>query len=382
VVLYHYIVSFYPSLYNGLENQTHIQRYAIETAISRSPLNLIYGGNFAVCIFFILSGYVLTYKYFKYNNAEVLVSGALRRYFRLAFPVLFSMSLAYLLLTFHLFYNQPAALLTKSGWWLSSFWTFPPDFSLMLNDALWKVFYTIEGSSYNAILWTMNYEFIGSMLAFFLASILVAVRNKYYIYIFIALLLLYSKENNYYSAFVLGVMLSDLYNSSSKQSFLLKFNNNYMNSLLLFGGAYLGSYPIGIKDIEGTIYRYLNTDIWDTPAIQYHILGSFFIMLALLNSKKLQDFFSTNLFVFLGKISFSMYLIHLILICSLSSYLFIYFYAFFRYNIAFAFTFALSIPALLALSWLTYKIVDMNSVYLSRYIYIRFLFARQDDLKR
>ncbi|WP_443147193.1 acyltransferase family protein [Paenibacillus sp. KACC 21273] len=63
VVISHFVVAFYPSLYNGSIDSVHTQK-SLELWISKSPFNLFYNGNFAVCVFFVLSGYVLSYKFF------------------------------------------------------------------------------------------------------------------------------------------------------------------------------------------------------------------------------------------------------------------------------------------------------------------------------
>jgi peptidoglycan/LPS O-acetylase OafA/YrhL len=364
VVLHHFTVGFYPAIYNGVEKKAHILSYPIEVTISKTPLDVIFSGNFAVCIFFVLSGYVLTYKYFKIYDLEILTSGAVRRYFRLALPILFSLVLAYIFMKLNFFHNQEAALITKSDWWLATFWTFPPNFYLMLKEALWGVLLKKE-YSYNTILWTMNYEFIGSMLAFSLAAIIGNVRHKYWIYALIAFLFFFDQTNYYYSAFVLGVMLGDMYSKNINVPIL---NNKISILLLLVSGLFLGSYPFE-ANVEGTFYWIMKLDVLQNPGAEYHVLGAFFIMLALLNSKKLQAFFSKSPFIFLGKISFSLYLIHLIFICSFSSYIFVFFKSFVKYNTAFALTFVLSLPLLMTASWVVYKLVDSKSVLLSKILY-------------
>lgn len=365
VVLHHFSLAFYPAVYSGVAKKAHILSYPIEVAIAKTPLNLIFSGNFAVCIFFILSGYVLTYKYFKVNELEILASGAVRRYFRLGIPILFSMFLAFVFMKFHLFYNQEASLITKSDWWLATFWTFPPNFFAMLKEALWGVLLNKDYSSYNTILWTMNYEFLGSMLVFSLAALFGKVRNRYWIYTLIACLFFFDKTNYYYSAFVIGVMLGDIY---SQKTNLSLFNNRFSTLLLLISGLFLGSYPFELN-VEGTMYQYMKLGILQNPGAQYHILGALFIMLALLNSKRLQAFFSKVPFIFLGKISFSLYLLHLIFICSFSSYIFLYFESFAKYNTAFVLTIFLSIPLLIGASWVVFTFVDANAVFASKVIY-------------
>ncbi len=59
VVISHYIQVFYPAALNGNSQQAHFQW---DTLYGYSPLNLFYNRQFAVCLFFVLSGYVLSVK--------------------------------------------------------------------------------------------------------------------------------------------------------------------------------------------------------------------------------------------------------------------------------------------------------------------------------
>ena len=63
VVFHHFILAFYPALFFG-DNATPHLRAGLEAFVSGTPINLLYNGNFAVSIFFVLSGYVLSYKFF------------------------------------------------------------------------------------------------------------------------------------------------------------------------------------------------------------------------------------------------------------------------------------------------------------------------------
>ncbi|ERI10197.1 hypothetical protein HMPREF0083_01712, partial [Aneurinibacillus aneurinilyticus ATCC 12856] len=65
-------------------------------------------------------------------------------------------------------------------------------------------------------------------------------------------------------------------------------------------------------------------------------------------------------FKFLGQLSYSIYLLHLILLGSLSCYLFKLFYEIgILYNISFLYSFILSFTTLILISYLMYKYVDL-----------------------
>ena len=165
VVFGHFVVGFYPALYTANLNHVHT-RSGIEIPLSVTPLNLLYNGTFSVAIFFVLSGYVLTYKFFKNANSEVfLVPLTIKRYVRLLLPILFSNLLAYLLLSSSLFYNKQVSVLSLSIGWLSKFWDFTPRLWTMLWESFYGTFFA-HANSYNNPLWTMNFEFFGSLIVF------------------------------------------------------------------------------------------------------------------------------------------------------------------------------------------------------------------------
>ena len=190
VVIHHYLIAFYPSLYNG-NLETIKTNSGIEPQIATSPLNVIYNGNFFVCIFFVLSGYVLSYKFFKYKDDKAITSSAVRRYIRLMLPVLFSTTISYIFMKLNLFYNDKVALITGSNWWLAEFYNFMPNIFEMVKQALYGTFFENK-SYYNGVLWTMQYELIGSFFVFGICSIFGRMRNRFVFYIIGILLVIYS----------------------------------------------------------------------------------------------------------------------------------------------------------------------------------------------
>lgn len=361
VVINHFVVGFYPALYSGNINEVHITN-GIEVIISKSPLNLIYQGNLSVCIFFVLSGFVLSYNFFKHVNHEIIVDGAVRRYFRLFLPVMFSMIIVYILMRLSLFFNIKAAKVTYSSWWLGKFWSFKESIFDVLKQGLVQVFFRYS-SKYNTVLWTMTYEFYGSLLVYAIISIIGNIRNRYVFYMVATVLLL----KTYYLAFVIGVILSDI---SVNTSVFKNINNKLITTIFLILGLFLGSYPSGIS-VDDTIYSFMKISFLD-PVRFYHIIGAFLIMINVLCSKRIANILSSRIFLFLGDISFSMYLIHTIIIGTLSSYMILMLTKFFSYNISFIITFITSIVLIIYLSIIMYKHVDLKGIEYSKHIYKKF----------
>jgi len=360
VVLNHFITTFYPALYWGL-GVGEKYRSNWEVPISNSFLNIFYNGNFAVCIFFILSGYVLSHKFFTSKNSEIITASASKRYFRLFIPVFFSTAIAFILLKLSLIYTQPTAVLSGSAW-LNTIFTKTPGFGDFIYQSFIGTFFQHQ-SGYNVVLWTMTYELFGSFLIFAFMALFGKIKNRYLFYLATALIFF----NGYYLSFILGLILSDIM-SQSKNILNYVAEHKIFRNMLLIIGLLLGSYPTE-NNISGTYYSWLNFIKIDQPFILFHTIGAFLIMAVLLNSPKIQAFLSKKYFYWLGQISFSMYLLHILIISSFSSYLFIQLTHHLSYKLAFLISFALSLPLLFLLAYLFHKYIDAKAVKYSQTIY-------------
>jgi peptidoglycan/LPS O-acetylase OafA/YrhL len=152
--------------------------------LAASPLFFLFDGAAAVCIFFVLSGYVLT-PVFTHSRAPY---GAIvgSRFLRLGLPAIAGCAFSAILFQVFGDYNQTAGPIAKS-WWLSESWRPTPDL-WFLKDALingiilgfqdssivqWFGFPSASlatmADSYVTPLWTLSIEFYGSIFLLLLA---------------------------------------------------------------------------------------------------------------------------------------------------------------------------------------------------------------------
>ncbi|HTB06348.1 MAG TPA: hypothetical protein VK806_05285, partial [Bacteroidia bacterium] len=104
-----------------------------------------------------------------------------------------------------------------------------------------------------------------------------------------------------------------------------------------------------------------------------HLVGATCVVIALLLSPSIQRLFSGRLFVFLGDISFSAYLIHPVIICTLSCFLFMNINtALNHYNLTVGIVFVITIPIVLLVSKAMTKFVDKPGINFSKYLYNRY----------
>ncbi len=369
VVITHFVTAFYPALYWGLPGQAHLPG-GIEAVLSGTPLNLLYNGDFSVAIFFVLSGYVLSFKFFHRRDSEVfLLPLVAKRYVRLFVPVLFSLALAYAFLKLSFLANGPAGALTRS-FWLGSYWQFAPDLGAMVRESFLG-FFSRHAHTYNPVLWTMTVEFYGSLIVYVFVAFFRNSPRRFLVYAAAAVL----SFQSYYLAFVLGIALCDLTAGENRLPGI--FRSPRLLAVLLLAGLFLGSYPME-RQVEGTIYAFLPTVFRPRS---WHVWGAVLVMIAVLQSRRLQAVLSKKPLLFLGRISFSQYILHLLIICSLSCSLLLTFGSFLPYHVAALLAFCLSLPVIMVVSHLAYMAVDRTSVVWSQRAYSHFLRLRQSFLR-
>ncbi len=152
--------------------------------LAASPLFFLFDGASAVCIFFVLSGYVLTpvFTHSRATNGAIIGS----RFLRLGIPAIAGCAFSAVLFQVFGGYNETAGPIAKS-WWLADGWRPSADL-WFLKDALvngvllgfqdssivqWFGFPAASlasmADSYVTPLWTLSVEFYGSILVLLLA---------------------------------------------------------------------------------------------------------------------------------------------------------------------------------------------------------------------
>ncbi|MBE9536286.1 MAG: acyltransferase [Proteobacteria bacterium] len=370
VVSTHLVTTFYPAVYYGDFSRAHNSWESI--VAFKFPFTLIYAGNFSVCIFFVLSGYVLTYSYQSRSNKPNILALFIRRYIRLTIPILFTSFIAYLFLKNNLFYHQKIIGVSGAKE-LSEIYAFQPGIYSMFKEALLTL-YTSDSNKYNVVLWTMKVELIGSYMVY----IVLRIFSKIKLRILICLLLTFIVPN-YYFCFVFGVLLYDFneaYGSIVKfKGSLHKICNIGLMVCAMFLAAAPFCYlplPINLMPLPEAykIFYLILLRFSDVPVVVAHEWGAIITIVLLQNSPILQSFLSGKLFQFLGKISFPMYLLHKIIILSFMSYVFNLFVLSkyeYSYDFVFMVSAVLSLLLIIVVSYFIEYFVDQPGIKISKY---------------
>ncbi len=308
VVLSHALFAFEPGLFKDVYPEMQATWPEIAWPLlpfEWPPLNALINGSFSVCIFFVLSGLVLTRLYSQTGDAQVLISRAIRRVPRLAIPIAASVVVAYALFAAGLMRNLPAAALSNSTW-LAGYY---PD-SLSIGTALREASYgaLLRGSALNSPLWTMPVELIGSYLAFAFAMkerrvgwVLFAIGT------FGAIVLTGKANLPFYLCFAAGTLLGRIDPASVPR--LVKF-------AALPVGLYLGGFE------DNAAYRWIIDALGgNVVPLQrsVHCLGAVCVVIAAISTAWLAKWLASRIPALLGRLSFSVYLLHFPIMCSLGS---------------------------------------------------------------
>jgi peptidoglycan/LPS O-acetylase OafA/YrhL len=308
VFLTHFVFAFYYGMYHFEPESCHLPGN-LDIAIGKSPLNLFFNGNTAVRLFLVLSGYLLCRSFFLTGDQSKLVSSAKKRYLRLMPTVLVVNIVIYLCMCLGWYQNPAAAALAGSEEWFAGFNAFAPSFVDMLKESLYGCF-LFGTNDYNGVLWTMQMLFLGAYLVYALAALVGKWKYRYVVYAVVAALLL---RTDFLSIF-LGYVLCDFMHTDWKIRRKL-CENPVLNWILLIVGLYFMSYPSAGFGYEGTIWGVL-------PFVfvnYYHIFGVICFTFAVLDLEPVQKFFSLGAFRYLGRISYSLYLIHFLVIATLGA---------------------------------------------------------------
>ncbi|MBF0446673.1 MAG: acyltransferase [Magnetococcales bacterium] len=299
--------------YNSVEPDGLVQYLMYKT-----PLYILFHSSIAVKAFFVVSGFSLSYGFFKTNDYVLLKRMAVFRVFRLGIPMLFSALMAYFFMKTHLNFNQEAAQILGSKWLLKLY-----NFDASFFDATYGTLtYNLTGfgevyNKYNVGFWTMPFEFRASMAIF----LLLAIFGKYQVRYVIYFLFVYFLKESMFLGFVLGVMVCDLTVNGRIQEKIRSLVD-----------------PLNLRRVEILLLVCLVCFFWAmrgfqhfTSILTYYVVNESFlefvlptvlVVLATLNGF-VSRIFSTPVSVFLGKISFSLYLVHIPIITSFSCWGFV-----------------------------------------------------------
>ncbi len=270
-------------------------------------LNFIFNGAFAVAIFFVLSGEVLSHAYFVRNDIGPVRKLAIKRYVRLVIPIFASCFIVFLLMKANLIFAPEANAILDRPDWLGKFLPFEASVPSFLSYVLFNVFADQKPTiSYNPFLWSMSVELIGSIFVFLTLFITRTRGQRLAVYAFTApFLLVY---NPFLICFSLGMMIGEMRVAGLFDRLSAHPAANFVAVFVLLDVA------LGL-----TVYPML--PIPQIAVAQRLSFAAAIFLFAIYSSNWLQSLFDNRLSHLLGEMSFPIYLVHFPIIVSLQSFL-------------------------------------------------------------
>jgi len=282
VIFFHLIDPFFSNYNFNLEERTILDLKIFSRAI--------FNGSDWVSLFFVLSGFSLSFSLDREQNAINLKSFYFKRILRI-----YPLYIFVLLLTF-IFLNNNDSI-----------------FSFLSQSLLFNFQNNFVPPS-----WSLSVEIIASLLLPFFYLIYINNKRAFYYFILISLVLYNGIGQSQASSlgfvfhFLLGILLMDLF----KRKITLK--KKYFIILIPF--IFLSFTSRWMIDFfpKAKYFIHLLTDFLNMDFHQFFYffsaLGAFSLIYIILSSASIQKFLSIKILTFLGKISFSIYLIHFFII--------------------------------------------------------------------
>uniref|UniRef100_E1TAB5 Acyltransferase 3 n=1 Tax=Burkholderia sp. (strain CCGE1003) TaxID=640512 RepID=E1TAB5_BURSG len=275
-------------------------------------------GPMAVYIFFILSGDALSTPFFFTKRKAVLDKMVVKRYFRLAIPIFIVTLATVIAIWLGLTSNVAAARIVHREDWLGRF--VPAEFNAL--DALMYPFFTVFGfggntKGFNAFLWTMPIELCGSLFVFL--YLYVHEQLKYPKVVLASLIGISILSINWYALFFIGVFLSYLRSTGTLDKLRPTLCGRIVGPLLVLSAYALEYYLRSRMPLETASNAHEAVRLYVQHNDKF-ILATLFVTGSYV-SVNISGFFRNRLSRFLGTLSFPIYLVQLLILCTFSSYL-------------------------------------------------------------
>lgn len=329
----------------------------------------------AVLVFFVHSGFVLSWKYLKVSDRGILISMALRRAFRLGIPIAVIILFAFGLMRLGVMRNAELARQIGSADVFVTMYQFYPSLGSAVADSLGGWFF-YPSVRYDISLWTMPIELVCSYIVFLILPFVIRIPTG-----LLALLLLTASifalpVYPWLVCFLVGMLFVRLYQEGRfNPDGLLRRNLGRWPWLIGLGWATAMAPVLWPANIGG--HSRLTAPLGLPNLMQ--IISASTIVLLLFGLPRFQRVLDWHPVQLMGRLSFSVYLIHIPLMCSLSSWLILLLrQTRIPYLLSCLLVLILTVIAIYALSYLMAKYVDQWAINFGKEAIARRLYGNRD----
>lgn len=345
VVLFHHVAAaFYPAAIFGAQEFMHAPW---ERWLYAAPLAILFNGRLAVFLFFVLTGFFVVYERTAATGNPAAWRFFASRYVRLMLPCAASILLAYAAFNSGAMATIDAAQITRSPWLVN---VTPTDHSVLtaftdgFRSPLWS-----PVSTYNYNLWPIPMFFYGSAAVFLLTRWW---KKGIARTVGLAALALVSM-GTMYASFVLGALLADLLSSR------MNWNRPTLGWIAVSSGIIVSFFAVPLGSVPNNTYA--PGTIPATMNIIYNTIAAGLIISGILFSRRMQRVLSWTPLVKVGRASFSLYVLHILVIETVSTNIILMVTPRLAYHGAVAATLLLTVPAIALTTLLFFRLVERPS---------------------
>lgn len=271
------------------------------------PAALLGNGTFAVALFLMVSGYVLTIRGWRSRDKGPVRRSILKRYFRLTPPILGSVLLFWAVVALGLCYAQPAGSIVERQDWLMQFGAFQPNLLDAIAFGTLTVYQHTDQYSYGPFLWTMTVEFWGSFLVLVLCWFELPGRWSYVPLGVVTVIVLFMPLPPF-------APVAACYTAGALVALLVK------DAVIHSGAPSPRESAIASMVVAGSLVVVAVAEILDLPKSVTTVVAMI-TFVAVLRSTLFSRLLSAPLSQWLGRLSFPLYLVQISVLVSLTSWL-------------------------------------------------------------
>jgi peptidoglycan/LPS O-acetylase OafA/YrhL len=287
-----------------------------------SPLRAVWAGHEAVIFFFILSGLVLSLVFFESQQKPSIATYLIKRIVRIYPPYIAASLIA--IAAREAFFNGPVPHVSE---WFNQSWQTPASYHIIMDHVL--MVFPFKNNDFNPVLWSLVHEMRISLI-FPLVIIALTKLGKLSLVLPIILTLVYclsinlryhgfvNFEHDYFATlhylgfFIIGAYLGKF----NKKIITLAQNLSTRTRWIMFISAILlYTNPFWLPAYIGAqirVLRWITSKIW---LQEWVTAGGVIIFITLaISSRKATTILSNRYLLFMGSISYSLYLFHAVIL--------------------------------------------------------------------
>lgn len=289
----------------------------VHDSLIGSPAFAVLNGPAAVMLFFVLSGFVLTLRVLRTRDPGLVGWAALKRWPRLAGPVVMS-ACVFMAGAFLGAFPTPEAVVASGQPIFGALTWGHAREATKAAAVLWEAAvgtFVLGTARHNDVLWTMHFEFLGSYLAFAMAVVVVWVPSRLLRYACVAGLAVLAGAYSFYMlCFMLGVVVA--------WAHLRFFEGRAMplwaGVLALAVAVYLFGFrtPVGAYAIAAGVPGRFLVPFW----VFIESAAAVLFMAAALYCRPVRRVLESGFGALIGRLSFPVYLLHPFVLWSATSW--------------------------------------------------------------